>query len=75
MTMPRIGGKEAFRRMMQIDPEVRVVLMSGYSEHDATSSFAGKGLAGFIQKPFRPHDIIAKLAEQLTRPDDANPTR
>ncbi len=53
VTMPRMGGEEAFRRLRQIDPDVRVILSSGYSEQEATSQFAGKGLAGFLEKPFR----------------------
>ena len=70
MTMPRVDGKEAFRRMTEIDANVRVILMSGYNEQDATSSFAGKDLAGFIQKPFRPQDLIVKVAGLLGSTDD-----
>jgi signal transduction histidine kinase/CheY-like chemotaxis protein len=52
MTMPHLGGEETFRELRQIDPSVRVLLTSGYNEQEATSHFAGKGLAGFLQKPF-----------------------
>jgi len=38
-----------------------VLLSSGYDEHDATLRFAGKGLSGFIQKPYD----LASLAEKL----------
>jgi hypothetical protein len=37
--------------------------MSGHSEQEATSHFAGRGLAGFIQKPFRPSELIGKVHE------------
>ena len=38
-----------------------VVLMSGYTEQDATARFNGKGLSGFIQKPFEAADLLARI--------------
>jgi len=61
MTMPRLSGEEAFREMRRIRPGARIVLTSGYNEQDATNRFAGRGLAGFLQKPFE----IAGLREKL----------
>jgi PAS domain S-box-containing protein len=52
VTMPRMGGEEAFREMRRIRPDVKVVLSSGYSEKDAKQYFDESGLAGYIQKPF-----------------------
>ncbi len=52
MTMPRLGGVETFEELRRIDPDIRVILSSGFNEQDATSRFAGSGLAGFIQKPY-----------------------
>lgn len=68
MTMPHMDGKETFRELRRFDPNVRVVLTSGYSEQDATERFAGKGLAGFIQKPYRPSDILHKIRAALAPP-------
>ena len=51
-TMPHMNGAEAFARMQQIRPTVRVLLMSGFNEPQATLNLAGKGLAGFLPKPF-----------------------
>jgi PAS domain S-box-containing protein len=65
MTMPHMDGEEAFRELRRIDPRVRVVLTSGYNEQDATERFAGKGLAGFIQKPYRPSDLLEKVRAAL----------
>ena len=52
MTMPEMTGEECFRELRRLRPGITVVLTSGYNEQDATNRFAGKGLAGFIQKPF-----------------------
>lgn len=61
MTMPRMGGEEAFREMRRVNPNVRVLLSSGYSQEEALTGFNGKGLAGFIQKPYRVDEFLAKL--------------
>ncbi|MCB9787467.1 MAG: PAS domain-containing protein [Deltaproteobacteria bacterium] len=65
MTMPRMGGEETFRALRGLDPKVRVVLSSGYNEHDASSRFGGKGLVGFLQKPYRARDLLDVVAGVL----------
>jgi PAS domain S-box-containing protein len=65
LSMPGLNGEQTFRKLKEIDPNVRVILTSGYTEEDATKHFPGKGLAGFIQKPFSPQKLIAKLDEFL----------
>jgi two-component system, cell cycle sensor histidine kinase and response regulator CckA len=52
LTMPNMDGETAFREMRAVCPQLPIVLMSGYNEQDAVARFAGKGLAGFLQKPF-----------------------
>ncbi|MFQ5518389.1 MAG: response regulator, partial [Mariprofundus sp.] len=65
MTMPKMGGEACFSELRRIQPDVKVILSSGYNEQDATSRFAGKGLAGFIQKPYAPEALVEKLQEIL----------
>lgn len=57
LTMPRLDGAAAFKQLRQIRPDVRVILMSGYGEQTIDTQFAGKGLAGFLQKPFRLNEV------------------
>ncbi len=52
LTMPHLGGEETFRELRRLDPEVRIIMSSGYNEQEVTEKFAGKGLTGFIQKPY-----------------------
>ncbi|WP_243288475.1 response regulator [Geothrix terrae] len=61
MTMPRMGGEEAFREMRRLHPDIRVILSSGYNESEAMGRFVGKGLRGFIQKPYGPKELLAKI--------------
>jgi two-component system, cell cycle sensor histidine kinase and response regulator CckA len=65
LTMPHLDGEEAFRELRRISPDVTVILCSGYNEQDATQRFAGKGLAGFIQKPYNMATLRGKLMEIL----------
>ena len=65
LTMPHMDGEEAFREMRRIRADIRVILSSGYNEQDATHRFAGKGLAGFIQKPYRVDELITSLRKVL----------
>jgi len=57
LTMPYLSGEETFCELRRIKENIKVILMSGYTEQDATNRFAGKGLTGFIQKPFRIDDL------------------
>jgi CheY-like chemotaxis protein len=57
LTMPRMDGLEAWTELNRIDPGVKVVLMSGFSSEDVVARFEGKGIAGFLQKPFTFEDL------------------
>ncbi len=67
MTMPNLNGEEAFREMRLIRSNIPVILMSGYNQSEATSRFAGKGLAGFIQKPFHKKDLLNEVKAALEK--------
>jgi len=67
MTMPRMNGEEAFRHLRGLRPDICVVLSSGYSEQEATRRFAGKGLAGFIQKPWSPKELLGEVQSILEK--------
>jgi len=62
LTMPEMDGEEAFRELRNIQPNARVILMSGFNEQEAGARFVGKGLAGFLQKPFTPDELRERLA-------------
>jgi len=62
-TMPNMDGKETYDEISRIRQDVRVILSSGYSEQDLTERFEGKGIAGFINKPYR----LANLREVIKK--------
>jgi len=65
MTMPKMNGVSCFTELCNIQSDIQVILSSGYSEEDISSRFSGKGLAGFIQKPYSPEKLEAILKEIL----------
>ena len=64
LTMPHMDGEETFLRLRELNPDVRVILMSGFNQQEAVDRFAGKGLAGFVQKPFD-FDAILSAVRQV----------
>lgn len=68
LTMPRMDGVATFEALRAVNPDVRVVLSSGYSEQDAVRRFLGQGLAGFIQKPYQAADLLESVEKALKSP-------
>ncbi len=65
LTMPRVGGLEAFQRMRAVRPDARVILSSGYSEDQATERFPPASLAGFLHKPYQASELLAAIRHAL----------
>jgi PAS domain S-box-containing protein len=64
LTMPRMDGREAFFQMKARDPEVRVILASGYSEGESVETLHGLRPAAFIQKPFS-FQVLTRVLEKV----------
>lgn len=65
LTMPNMSGNQAFHEIRLIRPDAKVILSSGYNEQDATQHFSGKGLSGFIQKPYSVDILLKTLREVI----------
>ncbi len=61
LSMPEMDGKECFLRLREIDPEVKVILATGFSRDGRVQELLNLGVRGFLQKPFR----LKELAEML----------
>jgi PAS domain S-box-containing protein len=68
LSMPGLSGEETFRRLRDLDPGVRVILSSGYDHDEARGRFGAARPAGFIQKPYRPEQLLAEIDRCLHRP-------
>jgi CheY-like chemotaxis protein len=67
MIMPHMGGGEAYDRIKEINPLVRVLLSSGYSIDGQATEIMKRGCDGFIQKPFKANELSEKLKEILVK--------
>lgn len=65
MTMPDLSGEDVFRELRKYRSDIPVILASGFNEQDATNRFAGKGLAGFIQKPFTMDNLLTTIRTSM----------
>ncbi|MGD9973006.1 MAG: ATP-binding protein [Desulfatirhabdiaceae bacterium] len=68
MIMPETGGREAYEELKKINPEIRVLLCSGYSTAGKAEEILNRGCNGFIQKPFNAGELSIKLREILDGP-------
>ena len=58
LTIPGgIGGKEAIKDLLRIDPTVKAIVSSGYSNDPIMSNFREFGFAGVVAKPFQIEDL------------------
>ncbi|MDD2897438.1 MAG: response regulator [Desulfuromonadaceae bacterium] len=53
LTMPHMDGEQCYSELRRLNPDVKVIISSGYNEQEVTQKFIGKGLAGFVQKPYK----------------------
>jgi PAS domain S-box-containing protein len=74
LTMPGGRGDETYRELRAIRADVPIILMSGYSHHEAAAHFEGEDLAGFLQKPFRLEklrELVRGATSRVPTPDAA----
>jgi PAS domain S-box-containing protein len=65
LTMPVLDGEAVFERLREIDPNVGIVLSSGFSASEATRRFEGRKLSGFLQKPYTARELGACVKTAL----------
>jgi PAS domain S-box-containing protein len=63
--MPNMKGGEVFDRLKEINPEVKVLLSSGYSIDGEASQILERGGSGFIQKPFDMNQLSQSIRAML----------
>ena len=63
--MPRMGGQEVFRHLQEVDPGVKVLLSSGYSENGQAAEVLAEGARGFLQKPYDVETVLRRVRETL----------
>lgn len=67
MIMPEMSGGEVYDKIKAINPNVKILLSSGYSLEGQATEILKRGCNGFIQKPFRLKELSGKIKEILAR--------
>ena len=67
MIMPDMSGSDTYDRMKELDPDIKVLLSSGYSLEGRATEILDRGCNGFIQKPFKMKELSQKLREILDK--------
>ena len=65
MVMPRMGGKDAFLEMQKINPQVKALIVSGFSVEGEAQHLLDSGALGFLQKPYRRIELARMVAKAL----------
>jgi two-component system, cell cycle sensor histidine kinase and response regulator CckA len=67
LVMPYMGGSETYDRLKEINPDIKVLLASGFSINGEAHEILERGCNGFIQKPFRMNKLGEKMREILNK--------
>lgn len=70
LTMPVMGGEEALPQIKRINPDVPVILSTGFDEGEAVRRFSGLKPQGFLQKPYTTERLVEAVAATLNRRTD-----
>jgi CheY-like chemotaxis protein len=70
VAMPIMSGEETLTALRRIRADVPVVVMSGYGDLETMQRFEGARVTGFLQKPFTPEQLAAKVREALKADSD-----
>jgi DNA-binding NtrC family response regulator len=65
--LPEMSGDSVFENLQRLNPDVRVVLLTGCEESVAENMFT-KGLRGYLQKPFSLQDLTQRIRDAIDIP-------
>ena len=63
--MPNMDGVTVFKELRKVQPGIKVLLASGFSQQEVSERFKGLGLTGFIQKPYTLESLTTELKRIL----------
>jgi DNA-binding NarL/FixJ family response regulator len=65
--MPGMGGKQCLEELLKMDPEVRVLIASGYLMDQHTKAFLEQRAKGAVKKPFKVSDLLCAVRGVLDK--------
>ena len=67
ISMPGMGGKACLERLRRLNPDIKVVIASGYSGDASANNMVDSGAAAFITKPFSRSDLLNLIRKTLDK--------
>jgi CheY-like chemotaxis protein len=61
MVMPKMGGLQTFLQLKKLNPKIKAILSSGYSQNGKAQEILNQGARGFLQKPYQVSALLAKV--------------
>jgi len=68
INMPGMGGYECIQRLLELDSEVSILVVSGYSPEERLRQYLKSGRVGFMAKPYRVPELLSRVREAIDRP-------
>ncbi len=67
LTMPEMDGKEVLEELKLINPDVPVIISSGYSPEEVTLKFKKEEISGFLQKPYQLSELLDEIEQAIRK--------
>ncbi len=67
MNMPQMGGKETYAKLKALDPEIRIIISTGYSSKGFEFSDAGESAKAYLQKPYQLEELSRTMRDVLDK--------
>jgi two-component system cell cycle sensor histidine kinase/response regulator CckA len=67
MVMPRMGGRSTYRALREVDPDVAVVLTTGYALNEEAQGILDLGVRVLVEKPYDADELSAAIAKAIGR--------
>jgi two-component system cell cycle sensor histidine kinase/response regulator CckA len=65
--MPEMGGGDIYDHLKEVNPDIKVLLSSGYSINGQANKILSRGCNGFIQKPFNIKGLSQEIRAVLDK--------
>ena len=65
LVMPEMGGEKTFDALRRLRPELPILLVSGYDKEMAAERFFGRGIVGFLYKPYEPEELVERVRRAI----------
>jgi len=65
--LPRLSGWDAYLKMKELNPQVRIVFASGYLEEESKAEYLRGGVLRILQKPYMPAEVLRSIREGIDK--------